>query len=194
MPLRNGEHGYGGITKTLHWLTFALIVAQFVVGYTMSTEDSAADAAADRVHDSKEQCKDRPDEKQLRGGGRPPGGRTRRPGRRRRPVGPARRAGVCSILALAVLRVVWRFAGALPPWAPALSHVERALEGWLEKALLLLLFVIPISGLLLVAADDDWLPLHIGAHIAFFVVVGLHIGLVLKHTVIQRDRHLARML
>jgi cytochrome b561 len=26
------------------------------------------------------------------------------------------------------------------------------------------------------------------------VVVGLHIALVLKHTIIQRDRHLARML
>jgi cytochrome b561 len=25
MPLRNGEHGYGGVTKALHWLTFALI-------------------------------------------------------------------------------------------------------------------------------------------------------------------------
>ena len=42
--------------------------------------------------------------------------------------------------------------------------------------------------------EDHWLSRHIGAHIAFFVVVGLHIALVLKHTVIQRDRHLARML
>ena len=59
---------------------------------------------------------------------------------------------------------------------------------------ILLLFAIPISGLLLVTGDDDWLPLHIGAHIAFFVVVGLHIALVLKHTVLQRDRHVSRML
>jgi cytochrome b561 len=98
------------------------------------------------------------------------------------------------ILCLAVARVVWRRVGALPPWAPALSPAERTLEGWLEKGLILLLFVIPVSGLLLVTAEDDWLPLHIGAHIAFFVVVGLHIALVLKHTVIQRDRHVARML
>jgi cytochrome b561 len=34
----------------------------------------------------------------------------------------------------------------------------------------------------------------VAAHIAFFVVVAPHIGLVLKRTVIQRDRHLARML
>ena len=98
------------------------------------------------------------------------------------------------ILALGVARVVWRVAGSLPPWAPALSHVERTLEGWLEKGLMLLLFVIPVSGLLLVTGDDDRVRLHIGAHIAFFVVVGLHVALVLKHTVIQRDRHLARML
>jgi cytochrome b561 len=212
MPMRNGEHGYGAVTKVLHWLTFLVIVAQFLVGYTMSTESSKADAAADRVHDSKDQCKDRPDEEQcedevdrredalddrgddalgtawddLRSGDLFAGGVT---------LPELHILLGLLILALAVARVVWRFAGSLPPWAPALSHVERALEGWLEKGLMLLLFVIPISGLLLVAGDDDdWVELHIGAHIAFFIVVGLHIALVLKHTVIQRDRHLARML
>ncbi len=193
MPLRNGEHGYGAVTKILHWLTFSLIVAQFVVGYTMSTENSAADAAADRVHDSKEQCKDQPDEEQCE----------EEVDRREDALDDRADDDGASdlhivlgllILALAVVRVVWRFAGSLPPWAPALSPVERTLEGWLEKGLMLLLFVIPISGLLLVAGDDDWLALHVGAHIAFFVVVGLHIALVLKHTIIQRDRHLARML
>ena len=67
-------------------------------------------------------------------------------------------------------------------------------RGGSRRVCSLLLFLIPISGLVLMAGDNDWLPLHIGAHIAFFVVVGLHIALVLKHTVIQRDRHLARML
>lgn len=100
-----------------------------------------------------------------------------------------------TILALGVLRFLWRTAGSLPPWAPALSHGERTLEGWLEKALLALLFVIPLRGLLLIGTgEDDYLPIHVAAHIAFFAVVGLHIGLVLKRTVIQRDRHLARML
>jgi cytochrome b561 len=98
------------------------------------------------------------------------------------------------IVSMGVLRLVWRRVGGLPPWAEALSPPERFLEAWLEKGLLLLLFLIPVSGLLLVAVDDDWLPLHVAAHIAFFVVVGLHIALVLKHTVVQPDRHLARML
>jgi cytochrome b561 len=69
------------------------------------------------------------------------------------------------------------------------------LEGRLERALLLLLFAIPLSGLLLVGTgEDDYVPVHVAAHVAFFIVVGLHVGLVLKHTLIQRDRHLARML
>jgi cytochrome b561 len=98
------------------------------------------------------------------------------------------------ILAMAVLRLVWRQLGGLPPWAEALSASERFLEAWLEKALLLLLFVIPVTGLLLVAREDDWVGLHIGAHLTFFVVVGLHVALVLKHTLVNRNRHLARML
>jgi cytochrome b561 len=193
MPPGNGEHGYGAVTKTLHWLTFLVIIGQFLVGYTMSTENDAADAAADRVHDSKDQCKDRPDEERCE---EEVDRREDALDERADDDGPSQLHVVLGllILALAVARVVWRRVGGLPPWAPALSHVERTLEGWLEKGLMLLLFVIPTSGLLLVAGDDDWLPLHIGAHIAFFVVVGLHIGLVLKHTVIQRDRHLARML
>ncbi len=218
MRLRNGDHGYGLVTKSLHWLTFAVIVGQFLVGYTMSTEGSAADAAADRVKDSKEQCEatedsdaaeaeeerceeevdrredaldDRADDAlgtawdDLRRGDLLDGGVT--------PPEWHVLLGLV-ILVLAVARVFWRFAGALPPWAPALSHVERTLEGWLEKALMLLLFLIPISGLLLVTQDDGSVQLHIAAHIAFFVVVGLHLALVLRHTVIQRDRHLARML
>ena len=32
MPLRNGEHGYGAVTKFLHWLTVFAIVGQFLSG------------------------------------------------------------------------------------------------------------------------------------------------------------------
>ena len=35
---------------------------------------------------------------------------------------------------------------------------------------------------------------HIVSHIAFFVVIVLHVGLVLKHQVLDRDRLLRRML
>ena len=38
MQLRNGEWGYGAITKLLHWLTVAAFATQFAVGYTMDAE------------------------------------------------------------------------------------------------------------------------------------------------------------
>jgi len=211
MPLRNGEHGYGAVTKTLHWLTFLAILGQFLVGYSMSTESSAADAAADRVKDAQERCEGEPAEERcedelesqedalddraddalgtawgdLKSGDLLDGGVS---------LPELHVLLGLLILGLGVLRMLWRATTPLPPWAPALSKVERTLESWLENALILLLFLIPVSGLLLVTGEDDWLTLHIAAHVAFFVVVGLHIALVLKHTVIQRDRHLARML
>jgi cytochrome b561 len=119
-----------------------------------------------------------------------------------------------AILALAAIRLAWRVTGRLPEWAPELSDAERRLQGLLERCLYVLLFAIPLSGLALVflsgedfdvfgsevssstelADDDTLLAAHIAAHIAFFVVVGLHIGLVLKHQLIDRDRLLHRML
>jgi hypothetical protein len=44
--------------------------------------------------------------------------------------------------------------------------------------LLTLMFVVPATGLALVAGSDDLLPLHIAAHIAFFVAVAVHVGTV----------------
>jgi cytochrome b561 len=188
MPLRNGAHGYGAVTKLLHWLTVGAITGQFVVGYSIRGElddhggDDTSLAALDHGH----------------GGGSGSGGGDDG-------FDDLFSGGFglpelhvvlgCLIIALGALRVLWRSATPLPPWAEALTTGERSLESWLEKVLLLLLFLVPATGLVLVASgDDDWLPLHIAGHVAFFVVVGLHIGLVLKHTVVQRDRHLERML
>jgi cytochrome b561 len=98
------------------------------------------------------------------------------------------------IIVLALTRILWRRTTPLPPWAEHLGSGERRLEGWLEKALLTLLIVTPASGLLLVAAGDDWLPLHVLAQIALLTAIAVHVGLVLKHTVVRRNRHLARML
>ncbi|HEX5086310.1 MAG TPA: cytochrome b/b6 domain-containing protein [Nocardioides sp.] len=185
MPLRNGQHGYGAATKLLHWLTVGAITGQFLVGYSVRGEldDHGGRAVAlDHGHGGSGSDDDGGEGfEQLFSGG----------------FGLPELHVVLglSILALGVLRVLWRYVGSLPPWAPSLSNTERTLEGLLEKALLALLFLIPISGLLLVGTgEDDYLPLHVAAHVAFFVALGLHLALVLKHTVIHRDRHLARML
>jgi cytochrome b561 len=194
MPIRNGEHGYGGVTKALHWLTVGVITGQFLVGYSVRGElddhgghggrDDESFDALDHGH----------------GGGSGSGRSGGDDGFEDLFSNGVRLPELhvllgLSILALAFVRVAWRYAGSLPPWAPAFGRAERTLEGWLERVLLLLLFAIPLSGLLLVGTgEDDYLPLHVTAHVAFFVAVALHVGLVLKHTVIQRDRHLARML
>lgn len=214
MRLRNGEHGYGPVTKLLHWSTVLAITAQFVVGYRIEDGDVAdrecdppgeergggdtSDAEEERLDQLEDACEaeqdrldDRADEPvdtafgDLGAGDLLDGGLTL----------PEWHVLLgLTILALGLVRVLWRATTPLPPWAPALSATERKVEGLLEKALLALLFVIPVTGFLLVAGEDGWLTAHVAAHIAFFVAVALHVGLVLRHTVVRRDRHLQRML
>jgi cytochrome b561 len=181
MPLRNGDHGYGLVTKSLHWLTVLALAAQFTVGYLMEVDDSG----------------------RGRGRGRGRGGESGR-GRGRGGeeedllesidglVAVHVTLGVV-ILVLAVARVAWRRTG-LPPWAETLRAGERTLAHWTERALLLLLFVIPPTGALVLLVDDDWLPLHVASHIALFVALTAHLGLVLKHQLLDRDRLIGRML
>jgi hypothetical protein len=57
-----------------------------------------------------------------------------------------------------------------------------------------LLLVVPATGLLLVVAGNDWVPVHVAAQLAFLGTVAVHVGFVLRHTVVHRNRHLARML
>jgi cytochrome b561 len=170
--------GYGRLTKALHWLVATAIAAQFIVGYLLDAEGSGRGRGRGRGGDS--------GQGRGRGGGYEPFGDD----------------GLLSvhvvlgiaILVLAVIRLVWRVVTPLPPWAPTLSRFERTLAHWTERALYLLMFAIPVSGLVLVTADSDGaLGFHVASHIAFFVVIGLHVGLVLKHELVNRDRLLRRM-
>lgn len=199
MAWRNGEHGYGAVTKWLHWLTVAALAAQFAVGYTM--DPGASDRADERVDAREEACEAQRD--------RGEGAEERceealERAEERFDEGYAVLDGTWGlldlhvglgllILVLAVLRVAWRRTG-LPPWAETLGEGERSLAHWTEKVLLATLFAIPLTGLALVAAgDDDWLWLHVAAHVTFFVAITAHVGLVLKHQLVDRDRLLSRM-
>jgi cytochrome b561 len=44
-----------------------------------------------------------------------------------------------------------------------------------------------------VLVSDDAVGVHVASHIAFYVALAAHVGLVLKHQVIDRDRLLRRM-
>jgi cytochrome b561 len=175
--LRNGEHGYGVVTKVLHWLTVAALLAQFVVGWSLDLDeghDSHGDGSS-HGHDDHEAASPFSDDGLS--------------------LGKVHIGLGLLVLVLALVRIVWRRTTPLPPWAEHLSARERRLEGRLEQVLLILLVVVPATGLLLVVAgDDDVLPVHVAGQIALLGVIAVHVGLVLKHTVVRRDRHLARML
>jgi cytochrome b561 len=215
VPLRNGPDGYGLVTKALHWLTVGLLAAQFAVGYRMDDHDPAVEREEQRLDALEEGCRAETDageaaeerceeELELR--------EDALDAREDDPVGTAV-SGLVSgdgygdglslpewhvllgvaIIVVAVVRLAWRATTPLPPWAEALGAGERKLEAALEKVLLGLLVVLPATGLLLVAGVGS-VALHVASHIAFFMTAGLHVGLVLRHTVLRRNRHLSRML
>lgn len=170
--------GYGTVTKWLHWFTVAALAVQFAVGYSLEVGGHG------------------------RGRGRGRGGESGR-GRGRGgedlevfgdTLVTAHVALGLTILALALVRLWWRRRQGLPPWAPTLSTAERTLAHWTERVLYALLFLVPLTGLWLVLVSDDAVGLHVASHVAFFVALAAHVGLVLKHQLADRDGLLRRML
>lgn len=187
MPLRDGEHGYGAVTKTLHWLTFLVVAAQFVVGVTMETEDGRerldgqkdaceATVDSDAAEAEEERCEDQVDRAED----------LAKDESEDRPSDLHVALGV-TILLLAALRLLWRASTPLPPWSDRYGEAGRRLQWFLEKAMLALLFVVPISGLLLYRGDAG-LAVHVAAQVGFLVAIGAHVVLQLWH------RHVGRML
>ncbi|MGW0903143.1 cytochrome b [Streptomyces sp. NPDC002853] len=180
--LRNGAHGYGIVTKVLHWAVFVAMAVQFAVGYLLDVDDGGHGRG--------------------RGRGRS-GGHGRGRGRGGDDgydlIGDDRLLTVhvvlgAAVLLLGVVRLAWRLATPLPPWAPTLSPRERRLAHGTETVLYAAMFATPLTGIALVLFGDDLLAVHIGAHIVFFAALALHVGLVLKHQLVDRDRLLRRML
>lgn len=217
MRLRNDKLGYGLITKTLHWVTVAAIAGQAGVGLTMEADEAAlrrekdridaleeqgeqeakrqGDAAEDRfdaeIDRFEEQLDAREDEYVADAFGDVFSGAAPNDGFSLAETHVL--LGLCIIL-VGVLRLIWRTATPLPPWAPYLSKGECALQAAAEKALLTLLFVVPGSGLLLIAAGADLLVVHITAQLFLLAAIAVHVGLVLRHTVAHRQGQLRRML
>ena len=117
--LRNGPHGYGMVTKALHWLVVGALVAQFAIGYAMDADDRGRGRGRGRSGES--------GRGRGRGGGYDVFGDE--------PLLNAHVVLGIVILTLAVLRLVWRVTTPLPPWAPTLSPAERVLANWTERAL-----------------------------------------------------------
>jgi cytochrome b561 len=207
MRWRNGEHGYGIVTKVLHWSTVALLVAQLTVGYVMETKGDGpdvdcdpagesrsggdtSDAEEERLDQLEERCEDAAEVREqgaedavgaawsdlwagdLGGGGLSlPGWHVL--------------LGL-TIAAVGVLRVVWRSATPLPPWDPRLTATDRRVLHRVERILLALLFVVPATGVALVAGSSDLVPLHVAAHLSFYAALAVHVFVVVRRRVVGR--------
>jgi cytochrome b561 len=158
MRLRNGDHGYGVVSKSLHWLTALAIAGQFAVGYTMDT-DAVGTAWSD-----------------LGSGDMISGGIS---------LPEAHVLLGVVILALGVLRLGWRWSTPLPPWDQRLTSGDQRFVHATEVALLTLQLAVPVTGILLVAGGG-MLSLHVAAHIAFFVALAAHLGMVVGKRLVPR--------
>ena len=159
MRLRNGDDGYGAITRALHWLTVLAIGGQFVIGYTMDTDEVGTAWSDLGSGDLLSNGLSLPEGHVILG---------------------------LVILALGVVRLVWRRSTPLPPWDARLTTVNRRFVHATEIALLTLQFLVPATGLLLVVGSYGMVALHITAHIAFFVVFAAHLGMVIGKGLLPR--------
>lgn len=120
-------------------------------------------------------------------------------------------------LAIAVFRLINRYAGRLPPWAPKITAGEKKFVHRAEQVLYFSMFVMPISGFIYVMAGDfgvllfgQWrLPNPIGTwetlafigkwvHIVagWILLAGIvgHLFVVFRHQFFVRDNLIKRML
>ena len=178
--------GYRGSQKGMHWLTVSAVAAQFAVGYNLDLDEAdcdppgeelsggdTTDAFEDRLDRLEDACEARAGDYDMVGGGFD--------------LAELHLVLGLTVLALGVLRPVLRRVAGLPPWSEHLSAGERRLAGLTEKSLMVLLVVVPLSGLLLLGTgDDSWLPLHIAAHVAFFVALAAHLFTNLRPAVLRR--------
>ncbi|GAA1479318.1 hypothetical protein GCM10009623_37640 [Nocardioides aestuarii] len=184
MRWRTGPEGYGVLTKLLHWSTVLLVAGQLAVGWLLDLDDcdppgeersggDTTDAFEDRLDRIEDACEARADQVDLFGGGFD--------------LPELHLALGLAILLVGVLRPLWRRVDGFPEWSEVLTPGERRLVHGVERSLMVLLVLVPLSGIAMVlSADRDWLPLHVTAHAAFFLALGLHLFTNLRPTVLRR--------
>lgn len=125
-------------------------------------------------------------------------------------------AGV-TVLVLMPARLLWRWLVPLPDWAPNLSSTEKRVMSVYERTLYAMLFAKPLTGLLLMGADDDdvkllgsiklpslfpesdyfedlFSSLHFWSGVILLAALAVHLFVVFRHQVLLRDGMLYRML
>ena len=204
MHWRNGEHGYGVVTKTLHWSVLALLVAQVVVGLSMdvddedlpravpaaSADDSPAELREERREERQDRVEDRRDDRRDRLEDRRDAERDREEEQAERAAGRALlplHVGLgLAALALGVARLAWRRTTPLPPWSPRLSAPQRRWLSRSERVLLTSTIAVPLTGLLLVLLDGGLVWLHVATLVVLGAGLLVHLAVVLPSGVLPR--------
>lgn len=185
MNWKDTQKQYGIVTKFFHWAVVILIVAQFGLGFTMASLP--------------------------REGYETVGGLSR---------GEwymwHQSVGVVMLI-IVIARIIWRRLVTLPDWAETLSEGERKYAHWVERILYWLMVLVPLSGLLSFMFEADYLSFfgliniptlvphneavalqfglgHAITRVLIVIVAVLHVGLILKHQFVNKDRLLNRML
>jgi cytochrome b561 len=183
MQLHNTKDGYGALTKVLHWLVVALFAFQFAAAnimLRMEVNQPALGMSQDTYYNWHKSI------------------------------------GLLALV-VAVLRLLARRSGQLPDWAPTLSAGECRFIHRAEQVFYTAMFVMPVSGYVYVMAGGYGVNLfgvvdlpnpigqrdtlaafakwtHILSSYALLLALAGHVGLVLRHQLILKDRLLARML
>ena len=177
MPLKNTKTEYGSVTKFFHWSIALLFVWQYGTAIVFGTMQEG-----------------------------PP----------KWDIQELHKTAGAVILILVILRFTWRKMTKLPDWAPTLTDWEKSLSHFVERGLYIAMFVMTLSGFwmemfggykinLFGLVLKGWVPKNetvfrvlVGVHIATgFALVALlsaHIGLVVKHQVVDKDGFVKRML
>jgi cytochrome b561 len=182
--------GYRTSQKVLHWLTVLAVAAQLAVGYNLDLDDGCepagedlsggdtSDAEEERLDRLEDACEARGDDYDVLAGDLLGGGFD---------LAEVHLLLGLAVLVLGVVRPLWRRLAGLPPWSEHLSPAQRRLATRTERALMALLVLVPVTGLVLVGTGDDaWVPLHVGAHVAFFAVLAAHLATNLRPAVLRR--------
>jgi cytochrome b561 len=122
-----------------------------------------------------------------------------------------------TILALAVIRLLWRWANPTPALPSTLKPYERTLAGLTHFGLYLILFAMPLTGWMMTSARGfpaswfgffqlpDFVPKNTALYnamkethdtlaLVLYAIVTLHVAAALKHHFIMKDDVLRRML
>lgn len=183
MNWKNTTARYGVITKFFHWVIFFGIVFQYLVGNIMiriTQSQTALGYSQGTLYNW------------------------------HKSIG-------LIIFGFVVARYLWRRFTFLPNWAPTLTTREHTFIHWMERILYITMFLMPISGYIFVMAGGYGVnffgvyhlpnpmgkiePLALAAQythriasIVMLIALILHIGFVLKHQFVNRDRLINRML